>query len=111
MGTFVELKETVKQKGYGSAQFTNINGHAIYLSRGIREVFLKDETEEQKIIEVVERFLKKDYGDAEMHGKNPRPGHEYGRYAIAEFEDAEEDTAVWVHHTEEAIIVYFKFER
>ncbi len=114
MDRFKELQELVKKKGVKSSQYTNVNGDEVYLSRGIKEVFLVDFVEEQKIVNAVSRFQKKDYGNAAEYGKESRPGHEYGRYEITDFEDAEEteeDTAVWVHRVENAIKVYFKFER
>ena len=111
MAKFSELQELVKKKGYGSSLFENINGEPVYLSRGIKEVFLDNETEQQKIFSVVTRFQKKDYGNASEHGKENRPGHEYGRYEITDFEDNDADTAVWVHRAEDAIKVYFKFEK
>ena len=111
MASFSDLKELVKKKGYGSAQFNNINGDTVYLSRGIRETFLINEDEEQKIINAVIGFQRGDRGNAAEYGKESRPGHEYGRYEIADFEDCDEDTAVWIHRTAEAIKVYFRFER
>ena len=111
MEKFKDLQELVKKKGYGTSEFTNVNGETVYLSRGVKEVFLENEAEEQKIIEVVGRFQKKDYGNAADFGKEPRVGHEYGRYEISPFKDEDEDTAVWVHRAEDVIKVYFKFER
>lgn len=111
MSNFKDLQELVKKKGYGSSQFTNVNGDPVFLSRGIKEVFMENETEEQKIIDVITRFQKKDYGNAVEYGKNPRPGHEYGRYEITAFDECEDDTAVWVHRAEDAVKVYFKFEK
>ncbi len=113
MDTFKELQDFVKKKGPKSSQYTNVNGEEVYLSRGIKEVFMVDFVEEQKIVNAVGRFQKKDYGNAADYGKEPRAGHEYGRYEIASFDDEEDydDTAVWVHRVEDAIKVYFKFER
>lgn len=110
MKTFQELKDTVKKKGYGTALYGNVNGDAVYLSRGIREEFMGDE-DMQPIIEAVEKFQNADYGTALAHGKKSFPGHEYGRYEISVLTDAEEDTGVWIHRAEDAILVYFKFER
>lgn len=113
MNNFKELIDYVKKKGFGSSEFTSVNGEMVYLSRGIKAIFLENEEEEQKIINVISRFQKKDYGNATEHGKDERAGHEYGRYEICEFADADEheDTAVWVHRVEDAIKVFFKFER
>lgn len=111
MEKFKELQDLVKKKGFGTSQFTNVNGDAVFLSRGIKEVFLENETEEQKIIEVIGRFQKQDYGSSEEFGKSPRPGHEYGRYNIAPFNDTDVDTGVWVHRTDDAIKVFFMFEK
>ena len=111
MEKFKELQDLVKKKGFGTSQFTNVNGDAVFLSRGIREVFLENETEEQKIIEAIGRFQKKDYGNSQEYGKSPRPGHEYGRYDISPFNDEDADTGVWVHRTDDAIKVFFMFEK
>ncbi len=111
MTDFKELMDYVKEKGYGSSEFTSVNGDMVYLSRGIKAIFLENEVEEQKIIEAVERFQKSDFGNAAEHGKASRPGHEYGRYEITNFADSEEDSAVWIHRVEGAIKVFFKFER
>lgn len=111
MEDFKELMDYVKKKGFGSSEFNSVNGDMVYLSQGIKKVFLENETEEQKIIEAVGRFQKKDFGNAAEHGKEPRVGHEYGRYEITNFADCDEDTAVWVHRVENAIKVFFKFER
>ena len=111
MANFAEFKKLVKKKGYGSFQFNNINGEPVYLSKGIREYFLDDADHSQKIYDVVGCFQKGDFGSAVLCGKEERAGHEYGRYEIAQFDDTEDDTAVWVHRTEHAIKVYFKFER
>ena len=114
MEKFEALKELVKKKGFGSAQYTNVNGEMVYLSRGVREVFLTGEDREQKVIQAIGCFQMGDFGTAAAYGKGARPGHEYGRYELAEFEAAEdsaEDTGVWIHRTEDAIKVYFKFER
>lgn len=111
MEKFNELKDVVKNKGYGSSFFMNVNGVPVYLSCGIKEVFLDNQDDEQKIIDAVGRFQKNDYGNAVDYGKSPRPGHEYGRYEISPYQDDSDDTAVWMHRTEEAMLVYFKFER
>ena len=112
MDTMKELQEVVKKKGSGSARFTNINGDAVYLSRGVRELFLGSEEETQKIIAAVTAFQNGNYGNAESFGKSSRPGHEYGRYEITALTAEEgEDSAVWIHRAEEAVMVYFRFER
>ncbi len=110
MAKFEELKELVKKKGYGTALYNNVNGEPVYLSRGVREIFMGD-GDIQKIVEAVEAFQKGNFGNAAEYGKSQKPGHEYGRYEITDFELSDEDTAVWVHKAEDAIIVYFKFER
>jgi hypothetical protein len=38
MEKFNELKDVVKNKGYGSSFFMNVNGVPVYLSCGIKEV-------------------------------------------------------------------------
>lgn len=109
---FANFKEETKKKGLGSVQYTFVNGDPVYLSRGIREIYLNDSNGEQTLIEYIKRFQDGDYGNASEYGKEQRSGHEYGRYEISVFEpDAEEDTAVWVHRAEDAIMVFFKFER
>ncbi|MEE1228140.1 MAG: hypothetical protein U0K57_04150 [Lachnospiraceae bacterium] len=107
-----DLKALVKEKGYGTALYGNVNGEPVYLSRGIREVFFVDDNI-SRIINVVGRFEKGDYGTAAEFGKVPSPGHEYGRYAeISDLTvDTHDDPAVWIHKDGDAIIVYFKFER
>ncbi len=111
MKDFEELKATVKKKGFGTALYGNVNGEPVYLSRGIREEFMGDE-DLQKVIDAVASFQEGNYGDAADHGKVSRPGHEYGRYEISSLESVgDEDTAVWVHKAEDAVLVYFKFER
>ncbi len=110
MADFKELKDLVKKKGYGTALYGNVNGEPVYLSRGVREVFMGD-GDLQKVIEAVEAFQKGQFGDAEAHGKTQKAGHEYGRYALTDYESETDDTAVWVHKAEDAVIVYFKFER
>jgi hypothetical protein len=111
MTDFQALKDLVKKKGFGTALYGNVNGEAVYLSRGIREVFLGD-GDTQSVIDAVARFQAGDYGDAAEHGKTGKPGHEYGRYVIGSFENHnDEDTGVWVHTAEDAVIVYFRFER
>lgn len=110
MKNFEELKDTVKKKGFGTALYGNINGEPVYLSRGIREEFMGDE-DLQKVIDAVRKFQDGDYGTAAAHGKNSRPGHEYGRYEVSSLTSDTDDTAVWIHKAEDAIIVYFKFER
>ena len=104
------LKEQVQKKGFGSVQYGNINGEAVYLSRGIRELFLQKEGGEQKLIEAVMQFQQGEFGDAGEMGKDQRPGHEYGHYALTGME-ADEDTGVWMHRTEDAVKVYLSFER
>ncbi len=106
-----ELKSIVLKKGYGTALYGNVNGEPVYLSRGIRELFLGEE-DIQHVIDAVIHFQNEDFGDAASYGKASSKGHEYGRYAIAPLtgEDGE-DTAVWVHRDNEAILVYFRFER
>lgn len=111
MNEFKDLIDYVKKKGYGSSEFTNVNGELVYLSQGIKKIFLENEEQEQKLINVISRFQKKDYGNAAEYGKESRPGHEYGRYEITDFADCDEDTAVWIHKVENAIKVFFKFER
>ncbi len=110
MGSFSDFKEMVKKKGLGTAEYGNVNGTPVLLSRGVREEFLAEDKVNQ-IIALVTKFQKGDFGTAEEFGKAGKPGHEYGRYAIAEFDETEEDTAVWVHRAEDSIIVYFAFER
>lgn len=111
MNDFNELKELVRKKGFGTALYGNVNGTPVYLSRGIREVYLGSD----RISEVTGaavRFLNGDYGDAAEYGKTGKTGHEYGRYAICDLPcDAGDDNGVWIHRAEEAVIVYFKFER
>lgn len=111
MADFNELKETVKKRGFGSSQYRNINGDIIYLSTGIKEIFLTDAEAAQKITDMVTRFQNADFGNAVQYGKESRPGHEYGRYECEEFDACEEDTAVWAHRAEDVIKLYFKFER
>lgn len=108
---FAEFKEMVKKKGYGTFQFNQINGEPVYLSRGVREIFLENEVEEQKLYDLVRCFQQGEFGSAAACGKESKPGHEYGRYETEIFEVCEEDTAVWIHRMEEAIKVYFRFER
>ncbi len=110
MKDFNELKALVKEKKYGTALYGNVNGEPVYLSRGIREAFFVGDNIQQ-IISAVTRFEKKDYGNAEDYGKKQTEGHEYGRYEICPLESADEDNAVWIHKDQDAIIVYFKFER
>lgn len=110
MNNFSELKELVGRRGYGTALYGNVNGEPVYLSRGIREVFFEGD-HIQEIIGAVTRFENGDYGNAADHGKQPNPGHEYGRYEICSLASDEEDNAVWIHKDGNAIIVYFAFER
>ncbi|MEE3420500.1 MAG: hypothetical protein VZR02_05290 [Lachnospiraceae bacterium] len=111
MTTFEELKDTVKKKGFGTALYGNVNGDPVYLSRGVREEFMSEEENMQPVIEAVEKFEAADYGSAVEYGKSIHKGHEYGRYAISSLTSETEDTGVWVHRAEDAILVYFKFER
>ncbi len=111
MNSFRELKDIVKQKGFGSALYGNVNGEPVYLSRGIREVFCTDD-EIQNIIHAVHQFQSGSYGDAKEHGKEGREGHEYGRYNICSLEVVDgADNGVWIHRAEQTLLVYFKFER
>ncbi len=111
MKDFNELKNVVRQKGFGSSLYGNVNGEPVYLSRGIREIFMDCEEDTQKVIDVVRLFQKGDYGNAAEHGKEQRSGHEYGRYNICTLESEASDTGVWVHRAEKTLLVYFKFER
>jgi uncharacterized protein YheU (UPF0270 family) len=110
--TFHELQEMVKKKGFGTAMYGNVNGEPVYLSRGVREMFLGDDEDAiQPIINTVIAFQGGDYGTAAENGKKPSEGHEYGRYDLDLFEEKDEDTAVWIHRDGKAVIVYFRFER
>lgn len=112
MEKFKDLQELVKKKGFGSTEYNHINGDPVYLSRGIREVFLGDKKTENLLMGAVSRFQKQDYGNAAEYGKNPRKGHEYGRYEISPLTaDVDEDNGVWLHRAEDSIMVYFAFER
>lgn len=112
MTDFNTLKDTVKKKGFGTALYGNVNGAPVYLSRGVREAYLGDGTDIQPVISAVTEFENGNYGSAAEHGKAPSKGHEYGRYAVTEFENSsDEDDALWIHKDGKAIIVYFAFER
>ena len=112
MEKFKDLQELVKKKGHGFVEYNHVNGDLVYLSKVVCEVFLGDKELEKQIVRAVSQFQKKDYGSAAEHGKNPRPGHEYGRYEISPLTtDDEEDTAVWLHRAEDSIMMYFAFER
>jgi hypothetical protein len=107
-----ELKETVKKKGFGTSQYDNVDGDNVYLSSGVRTVFLDGDGRMSDIIDIIRRFQKKDYGSAAEHGKTERAGHEYGRYDIRGIEaDGDGDCGVWIHRADDALIVYFAFER
>lgn len=111
MKDFNELKEIVKEKGYGTAYYGNVNGEPVYLSRGIRELYLGDE-DINEVIGAVQRFQNGDFGSAAQAGKKNRPGHEYGRYEICVLPaSTADDNAVWIHRDGENTIVYFRFER
>ena len=91
MKDFKELQELVGRRGFGTALYGNINGDPVYLSRGIREFFL-DGDNIQKIIAA--------------------RGHEYGCYDICGLPAQDgEDNTVWIHRDDDAVIVYFRFER
>lgn len=111
MENFRELKDLVKKRGYGTAYYSNVNGEPVYLSRGVRELFFEEEGI-RKIIEAVGDFQNGIYGNAEALGRQETKGHEYGHYEICALagEDGE-DTGVWVHRDDAAVIVYFGFER
>ncbi|MEE8885691.1 MAG: hypothetical protein SOI56_03860 [Eubacteriales bacterium] len=110
--TFKELQELVKKKGFGTALYGNVNGEPVYLSRGVREIFLGDDEDAvQNVINAVIAFQGGDYGSAEEKGKKSTPGHEYGRYQLDTFDETDEDTALWVHRDGKAVIVYYRFER
>lgn len=112
MNTFEALKESVRKRGYGTAFYGNVNGSPVYLSRGVREIFLGDDDSIQKVIDAVIKFENGDFGDAGEHGKSSSAGHEYGRYDIALFDgETGDDTGVWIHKDGQAVIVYFGFER
>lgn len=109
--TFEELKDFVRKKRFGTSQYDNIDGETVYLSCGVREIFL-DSDHKSQLVDVVRAFRKGDYGTAAEYGKNPRPGHEYGRYDCGLITDAgQEDAGVWIHRAEDALLVYFRFER
>jgi hypothetical protein len=40
-----------------------------------------------------------------------KPGHEYGRYVIGSLRIRKMRYGRWVHTAEDAVIVYFRFER
>ena len=90
MKDFKELQELVGRRGFGTALYGNINGDPVYLSRGIREFFL-DGDNIQKIIAAVDGFQK-------------------GEFGLAPAQDGEDNT-VWIHRDDDAVIVYFRFER
>lgn len=108
-----ELKEIVRRKGFGTKLYGNVNGEPVYLSCGVRELFLGGDQDMQTIIETVGRFQGGDYGSAAERGKTSAAGHEYGRYEIAsvETDTEDDDPAVWIHRAEAALLVYFRFER
>ncbi|MGN0256468.1 MAG: hypothetical protein ACI4D6_10875 [Chordicoccus sp.] len=111
MKDFNELKELVRKKGFGTTYYGNINGDPVYLSKGVLTKFFGDD-DIQSVINAVGKFQDGDYGTAAEHGKTPKSGHEYGRYEIGGLEAADgEDCAVWIHKAEDALIVYFRFER
>ncbi len=114
MKDFNELKELVEKRGFGTALYGTVNGEAVYLSRGVREVFFEGDNI-QKVIGAVTDFENGNFGSAAENGKVPSVGHEYGRYEVNDLvpaaEGAEDDTAVWIHKDGDAVIVYFKFER
>lgn len=111
MKDFKELQELVGRRGFGTALYGNINGDPVYLSRGIREFFL-DGDNIQKIITAVDGFQKGAFGLAQSRGKQQVKGHEYGCYDICGLPAQDgEDNTVWVHRDDDAIIVYFRFER
>ena len=100
MKDFKELQELVGRRGFGTALYGNINGDPVYLSRGIREFFL-DGDNIQKIIAAVDGFQKGEFGLAE-----------YGCYDICGLPAQDgEDNTVWIHRDDDAVIVYFRFER
>jgi hypothetical protein len=109
--TFGEMKDAVARKGFGTQFYDNVNGEAVYLSRGIRELYLGEYDGIQTVISAVARFQNKDYGDAADCGKVSSAGHEYGRYVTDLPAEEEEDTAIWIHRDAEALLVYFRFER
>lgn len=112
MSEFSEMREKLKHMGTGMNEYGNVNGEPVYLSRGIREVFAGDNSSLQKVLDAVRCFQNGDYGDAALHQKKQNPGHEYGRYDITPLgRDGNEDSAVYIHKAENAILVYFAFER
>lgn len=111
MQDFEKLKQEVAKKGFGTTFYGTINGGMVYLSRGVLLHFFGDD-DIQTVIGAVTRFQNGDFGDAAAHGKPGKAGHEYGRYEVSGLISAEnEDTAIWVHRAEDALIVYFSFER
>jgi hypothetical protein len=111
MKDFNELKASVKNEGFGTAFYDHVNGDPVYLSRGVRDVFL-GEGDIQKVIASVDQFQKGNYGSAEDYGKTPKPGHEYGRYDITDLPAEEgEDTGVRIHKDGNSIIAFYYFER
>jgi hypothetical protein len=111
MKDFSELKELVRKKGFGTALYGNVNGTPVYLSRGIRELYLGSDGISE-VTGAVVRFLNGDFGSAAQFGKTGKAGHEYGRYEICDLPCSDrEDSGVWVHRAEDAVIVYFSFER
>ena len=105
--------DKIKRKGerVRFPKVTIVYGDPVYLSKGVLTKFFGDD-DIQSVITAVGKFQDGDYGTAAEHGKTSKPGHEYGRYEIGglEAEDGE-DCAVWIHKAEDALIVYFKFER
>lgn len=112
MADFETLEDKVKnKKSHGNVEYDNIHGEAVYLSCGIREAFMEGDRIDE-VLAAVRKFQKGDYGTAEENGKTEKEGHEYGRYDISGLtSETGEDTAVWIHRTQDSLIVYFKFER
>ncbi|EEP28508.1 hypothetical protein [Shuttleworthella satelles] len=111
MSDFSELRESLRGRGAGMNEYGNINGESVYLSRGIRQIFL-GESCEQSLIQAVRCFENRDFGDAALHQKKQKEGHEYGRYDIAPLgREKGEDSGVYMHKADDAILVYFAFER
>ncbi len=66
----------------------------------------------QKIIAAVDGFQKGEFGLAQSRGKLEVRGHEYGCYDICGLPAQDgEDNTVWIHRDDDAVIVYFRFER
>ena len=53
--TFEELKDFVRKKGFGTSQYDNIDGETVYLSCGVREIFL-DSDHKSQLVDVVRAF-------------------------------------------------------